>query len=224
MGIKARSRTQTRRPSPSRRRAAVLVGLILAGLLVASPRAGGAFDGGGARTFELQRDLRTLRPRVERAPRAAAYDLSNLERRLHDRRIDASRDPRLPGLEIEARRLRWQADRNARPPMTADRSRTPALAAAAPLAKPGYLGGAHALSGMPMAALPLGWRVVALQRQIGQIEERLERADAAAAARLIELAEADLTLLRGASSDTVADDPNLMALQRRLDALRQRLD
>ena len=53
-----------------RRRAFLIVRLILAGVVTLSPRAGSAFDGGG-RTFELQRDLRRVRPRVERGSKAA---------------------------------------------------------------------------------------------------------------------------------------------------------
>jgi hypothetical protein len=111
----------------STRCAFVIMWLILAGLLTVSPGRGYAFEGGG-RTFELRRDLGTVRPRVEREPRASAYALSDVERRLHDRRIDAPRDPRLAELEIEARRLRWQADRNARRSGAADRLRDSALA------------------------------------------------------------------------------------------------
>jgi len=207
----------------SKRHAARVVRLILVGLLVASPGAGSAFEGGG-RTFELQRDLRTVRPRVDREPRASASDLRNLERRLHEEQIDAPRDPRLFELEIEARRLRWRADRNARRPATADRPRDSALATGAPMAKPRYLGGAHASVGAAPTASDFGRRVVALQRQIGQIEERLERADAAAAARLLEAAEADLAVLRGALSDAVANDPNLIALAARLAALKERVE
>jgi len=207
----------------SKRHAARVVRLILVGLLIAGPRAGSGFDGGG-RTFELQRDLRTVRPRVDRQPRASAYDLRNLARRLHEERIDAPRDPRLFELESEARRLRWQADRNARLPASADRPRASALATGAPMAKSRHLGGAHTSVGAAPTAPDFGRRVVALQRQIGQIEERLERADAAAAARLLEAAEADLAVLRGASSDAVANDPNLIALAARLAALKERVE
>ena len=213
---------KTRRPSPSKRRAAVLVRLIVAALLIASPRAGSAFDGAGARTLELQRDLRSVRPRVDRAPRASAYELRNLERRLHDRQIDAPRDPRLPGLEIEARELRWQADRSARRRATAaDLSRSAALTTGAPIAKPRYLGGAHAPP--RAAAADFGQRVVALQREVAAIGQQLTQGPIAAARRL-EAATAELAVLRGALSDAVADDPNLIALEGQLGALRQRLE
>ena len=92
------------------------------------------------------------------------------------------------------------------------------------MAKSRHLGGAHTSVGAPPTAPDFGRRVVALQRQIGQIAERLERADAAAAARSLEAAEADPAVLRGASSDAVANDPNLIALAARLAALKERVE
>jgi hypothetical protein len=210
----------------SKRPASIMVRLIALALLCAGPSdAGGALDRAGARTFELERDLRTVRPRVERAPRASAYDLERLQRRLHERRIEAPRDPRLQRLEIEARRLRWQADRAARRGTTlGNPPRASALTVRAPIARPSYLGGAHAPSGRPAAALDLGRRVVSIQQRLGAIEQRLDRGEVAAAARLLEGARAELAGLRGASNDALADDPNLLALDLQLDALRQRLE
>lgn len=111
-----------------------LVRLLVVGALMASPLGvAGAFDRSGARTLELQRDLRTERPRVERAPRASSFDLKTLQRRLHDQQIETPRDPRLQDLEIETRRLRWRADRAARRSATAMRSRSLPLTTPAPL-------------------------------------------------------------------------------------------
>jgi hypothetical protein len=42
--------------------------------------------------------------------------------------------------------------------------------------------------------------------------------------RLLEAAEADPAVLRGASSDAVANDPNLIALAARLAALKERVE
>jgi hypothetical protein len=192
----------------------------LVALLIGSPfGAVGAFDRSGARTFELQRDLRTVRPRVEREPRASAYDLRGLQRRLHEGRIEAPRDARLQRLEIEARQLRWQADRAARWRATAaDLPRASALTMRAPIEQPRYLGGKQT------AALDLGRRVVSIQQRIGEIEQRLERREVAAATRLLAAAEADLAVLRGASGDALANDPNLLALDSQLGALRKRLE
>ena len=157
-----------------------------------------AFDRGGARTSNLQRDLRVERPRTLREPRAAAYDLKNLQRRLHQQRIEAPRDPRVPALEIEARHLRWQADRAAR------------------RAEPGARLPANS------AGLDFGRRVVALQNDLAEIEARLAQGETMAAAELLAAAEADLYVLRGALSDAVANDPNLLALEAQLGVLRQR--
>ena len=45
--------------------------LVLVAVLIAAPLgSAGGLDRSGARTFELQRDLRTVRPQAERAPRA----------------------------------------------------------------------------------------------------------------------------------------------------------
>jgi len=207
------------------RRAAPIVRLILAaGLITSAPGSAGAFDRSSPRTFELQRDLRTVRPRTLREPRAAAYDLRNLERRLHEAQLEAPRDPRLPNLELEARELRWQADRHARRSATAAAlPRRAALAAQAPRDRPAYLGG-HALPGAAPAALDFGRRVIALQRRIGEIEAGLDEDDSAGAGRSLAAAAADLAVLRGALSDRVADDPNLLALAAQLDALKARLE
>jgi hypothetical protein len=210
----------------SKRRGSVLVHLSLVALLITSPfGAVGAFDRAGGRTFELQRDLRAVRPRVEREPRASAYDLERLQRRLHERRIEAPRDPRLQRLEIEARQLRWQADRAARRATAADLPRALTMRAApAPIAQPRYLGDADTPPRDQTAALDLGRRVVSIQQRIGAIEQRLERGEVAAAARLLESAGAELAFLRGASSDALANDPNLLALDRGFGTLRKRLE
>jgi hypothetical protein len=202
-----------------------MVRLILGAALLASAHGtAGALDRSGARIFELQGDLRTVRPRTLREPRASAYDLRNLERRLHEAQLDAPRDPRLPSLEIEARELRWQADRTARRRTTAaDLPRSAALSARTPVEQPAYLGGGHTLPGAAPAP-DFGRRVIALQQRIGEIEVRLEVDDAAGADRLLEAAAADLAVLRGALSKAIADDPNLLALAAQLDALKARLE
>jgi hypothetical protein len=207
-------------------RASPLVRLMLAAALIASaPGSAHAFDRSGARIFELQRDLRTVRPRTLREPRASAFDLRNLERRLHEARLNAPRDPRLPSLELEARELRWQADRSARKAATAgDSPRSAALTGPAPVEQPAYLGGTHALPGAAPAASGFGRRVIALQRRIGEIEARFQQDDAAGAGRLLAAAVADLAVLRGALGDTVADDPNLLALGAQIAALKARLE
>jgi hypothetical protein len=208
------------------RRASPIIRLLLAaGLITGAHGSAHAFDRSGPRIFELQRDLRTVRPRTLREPRAAAYDLRNLERRLHKAQLDAPRDPRLPGLELKARALRWQADRNARPrAIAADLPRRAGLTAPAPVEPAAYPGGAHALPGAAPAASDFGRRVIALQRRIGEIEAQLEEDGAGAAGRLLAAAAADLAVLRGALGDRVAVDPNLLAIAAQLDALKARLE
>jgi hypothetical protein len=196
--------------------------LVVMAVLIAVPLGTtSAFDRSGARTFELQRDLRTVRPQVERAPRASSFELKELQRRLHDRRIDDPRDARLQGLGLELRQLRAKADRAVRRPAVADLPRTSPLSAPAPIEKPRYLGGAHT------AALParpyFGQRVVTLQRSVAEVERRLAQGDTAAAARLLEAAAADLATLRGVFGSAVAEDPNLIALQDQIRALEERL-
>lgn len=192
----------------SKLNASPVVRLLLVGALIASPlQLAGAFDRSGARTLELQRDLRSVRSRVERAPRASSFDLENLQRRLHDQRIEQPRDPRLQELEIELRRLRAKAERAAR----------------RPIEKPRYLGGAHTPAGAQPARPYFGQRLVALQRNLAEIERRLELGDTTAAARLLEAAQNELATLRRAFDSGVAEDPNLIALEDQIRALNEQL-
>jgi hypothetical protein len=182
-----------------------------------------AIDRSAARVLELQRDLRSVQSRVERAPRASSFQLKELRRRLHEEQIEAPRDLRLHQLEIELRRLRAQADRNADRPSAAVRPLTSPVAAHAPIQKPGYLDGAHT----PAAATParpyFGQRLVALQRTVAAIERRLEVGDTMTAARLLERAQVDLATLRRVFDDAVAEAPNLIAFDARISALEKRM-
>jgi hypothetical protein len=196
--------------------------LMVIAVLIAAPfETTSGFDRSDARTFELQRHLRTVRPQVERAPRASSFELKALQRRLHDRQIDDPHDPRLQGLRLELRQLRARADRAGPQPSAAALPRTSPLSSPAPIEQPRYLGGAHT------AALParpyFGQRVVALQRSVAEVERRLAQSDTAAAARLLEAAAADLATLRGVFGRAVAEDPNLIALEGQISALEQQL-
>ena len=173
----------------------------------------------GARTFELQRDLRTLRARVERAPRASSFDLQSLQRRVRAQRTEDPRDPRLQELALELARLRAQADRAARSSATPHRaalrrSSTP----------PGYLDTAPTRDSAPPARPYLGQRVVTMQRSAAEIERRLDRGDTAAAARLLQAVESDVATLRAVFSNVVAEDPNMIALESQIRALEHRLE
>lgn len=196
--------------------------LITLGLTVAATSSLAA-DRSSVGTSHLQRDLRGLSTRVERAPRASTGDLKRAERRLHDQWIDTPRDPRLPRLEIEIRDLRWQADRAARRRIgTAARGAPPAVTISS-VAKPRYLGGSHTRTPEGASALDLGQRVIALQADLRLVDEHLRRGEAVAAAELLASAAAGLERLRGGLSPTVADDPNLVALDRQIGALEARL-
>jgi hypothetical protein len=175
------------------------------------------------RTSGLQREVQILRPRAPRTPGAVAYDLKRVQRALHQQRIEAPRDPRLGEIEIETRQLRWRADRAARHAPAIELPPTSGLTGGAILEKPRYLGGAHTPSAAPTGS-DIGQRVVVLERQATTIERHLAAGKLVAAARLLDGAEADLARLRGAVSDVIANDPNLVALDARLAALHGRLE
>jgi hypothetical protein len=200
--------------------------LILVAVLMASaPGTARGFEGSDARTSELKRDLRMLRPRVERAPRAASFDLRNLQRRLREQRTEDPRDPRLQELALELDQLRAQADRVAR--RLAAAGLKPASSprrASAPFHLRGYLEGAAAPAGSTPARPYLGQRVVAIQRTAAEIEERLERGDTTAAARLLEAVETDMATLQTVFGSVVAEDPNMVALEDQIRALEHRLE
>jgi hypothetical protein len=198
--------------------------LILVAVLIGSPPGtAGGFDDNGARTPELQRELRTLRPRVERAPRAARFELENLQRRLRAQRTENPRDPKLEELALELGQLRAEADRAAR------RSTAPGLApsssprrGSAPIER-GYRQEAAAPAGSPPARPYLGQRMVAMQRSVAEIGRRLERGDTAAAARLLEAVNADMATLQAVFSNMVAEDPNMIALESEIRTFEHRL-
>lgn len=209
----------------SKPRADTAIGLLVVVALTASPlELAGALDPSGARSLELQRDLRSIRSRVERAPRASSSDLKNLRRRLDGQRGDDPRDAWLQELALEVRHLRATADRAARRPSAGALPRKSPLSTPAPSEKPRSLGGAHAPSAAPPTRPSFGQRVVALQRSVAAIEQWLVQGDTAGAARLLEAVEADLATLRGLFDDAVAADPNLIALEAQIRALKERLD
>jgi hypothetical protein len=197
--------------------------LILVAALIGSPFGAAGGSGSDARTSEMQRELRTLRPRVERAPRAARFDLENLQRRLRAQRTENARDPNLDELALELGQLRAEADRAAR------RSATPGLRpsssprrGSAPIER-GYWQGAAAPAGSLPARPYLGQRMVAMQRSAAEIGRRLERGDTAAAARLLEAVKADMATLQAVFSNMVAEDPNTIALESEVRAFEHRL-
>jgi hypothetical protein len=193
--------------------------LILVAILLGSPLGtAGGFADSDARTFELQRDLRMLRQRVERAPRASRFDLRSLQRRVRAQRTENPRDPKLQELALELDQLRAKADRAARRSATATPRST-----SAQLDTFGYF----AVARPPAAPSPtrpyLGQRMVAMQRSAAEIARRLEHGDTAAAARLLEAVKADMATLRAVYSSIVAADPNMIALESEIRAFEHRL-
>jgi hypothetical protein len=183
------------------------------------------FEGSGARTFELQRDLTTLRARVERTPRASSFDLQNLQRRVREQRAEDPRDPSLQKLSLELAHLRAKTDRAARRPAAATVPRwSSSLSTAAPIEKPAYPGRVDTLVVAPPSRPYLGRRVVAMQRSAAEIERLLERGDTTAAARLLEAIEADLATLQVIFGSVAAEDPNMVALEGQIRSLEHRLE
>ena len=209
----------------SKPRGATVGHLLMIAVLSASPlEIASAIDRSGAGSSELQRDLRSVRSRVERAPRASSFDLKNLQRWLHGRRIDQTRNPRWQGLEIELRRLRAKADRaTGRTGLAGALPQTSPLAVHAPIEKPRYLGGGHTRATATPTLPYFGQRLVALQRTVTAIERRLDQGDTTAAARLLETTQADLAKLRRVFDRAVAEDPNVLALEDQISALEDRL-
>jgi hypothetical protein len=208
----------------SKNDAAAVAHLILVAVLIAAPLgAASGLDRSGARTFELERDVRTARSRVERAPRVSSFELKELQRRLHEGRIDDPRDPRLEAVALQLHRLRAEADRPARRPGGAALPRSWPLSAPAAIEKPRYLGGMHTPAAAPPARPYFGQRVVALQRSVAETEQPLAQGDTAAAVRLLEAAAADLATLRGVFGSAVAEDPNLVALEGQIRTIKEQL-
>jgi hypothetical protein len=199
--------------------------LVLVAVLIGSPPSSASgFDSADAGTFELQRDLQMLRSQVERAPRATSFELHSLQRRVHAQRTEDPRNPRVHELIIELDRLRAKADRAARTSRAAHfLPLNSPLGMSVPIETAGYSDVAPTSIEVPPARPYLGQRVVTLQRSAAEIERRLERGDTAAAARLLQVVEADIATLRAIFSKLVAEDPNVIALENQMSALEHRL-
>jgi hypothetical protein len=224
MTKKCRDRITKERPLSGKWAPAAIARVILVAVLIGSPFGAAGGFGSDARTSELQRELRTLRARVERAPRAARFELEGLQRRLRGQRTENPRDPKLAELALELAQLRAEADRAAR------RSTAPGLGpessprrGVAPIDPSAYWQGAAAPAGSPPARPYLGQRMVALQRSAAEIGRRLERGDTAAAARLLEAVKADMATLQAVFSNLVAEDPNMIALESGIRTFEHRL-
>ena len=65
----------------------------------------------GPGTLAIERDLRAIRTRIDRAPRASSFEIDRVERDLWAYGLDAPDDPKVLHLEREIGDLRHDADR-----------------------------------------------------------------------------------------------------------------
>ncbi len=160
--------------------------------------------------------LGAVRRRIERAPRASAYDLGRLRRQLWQQRLDAPNDPRWLGLERELEHARWQADRIAwrRALEQARRIARPAEPCLQQPCPTGLGAGAQTIG--------IGEQFLLIQRGLREARKRLAGGKFANAGRLLSNAEAGLKRLRTGPGVT-ADDPNLVALKAEIESLRQQI-
>jgi len=198
--------------------AACWVALALA-LPCAAP-ASHAGDLRGARIESLRGDLQSLRRRAERAPRASVFDLKQLQRRLAEQRVEARHDPRLDRLELQRRHAQWQAERALRQGRAAAR-RARLAEARDQLAVPAYLRGPTGPD-IRGAALPIGTGKLFLfiQNGLGEARAALDRGQPGVAAGHLQRAESGYRALR---DEARAEDPNLVALEAEISALRAQL-
>jgi hypothetical protein len=68
----------------------------------------------GSGSLAIERDLRAIRTRIDRAPRASSFHLDQVEHDLWEHRLDAPDDRRILHLEREILDLRHDADRHLR--------------------------------------------------------------------------------------------------------------
>jgi hypothetical protein len=103
------------RPHPSKAtRWAWLIVPIAATCWPAVSAPGLAGEPKGPGSLGIEHDLRAIRTRIDRAPRASSFDLDRVERDLWEHRLDAPKDPKVLHLEREIRDLRHDADRHLR--------------------------------------------------------------------------------------------------------------
>jgi hypothetical protein len=198
-------------------------GTLAAALLVALaavPVAGGSADERlGLGTDRLQNELRTLKTRVDRAPRATAYDLDRARRRLSEQRLETPDDPRLLRLDQQIRDLQWRADRALRRPAGAGER-----AALEPVPDDQL---------RPSRAMELygdrppvgtGKRVILIQSGLRAADADLGRGRVEDAAAQVAMAATALAALRADLGAAAEDDPNLVAPQAEITALKQRIE
>jgi len=204
----------------SRRRPAPAVGaLAVAALVAVAPEASHAGDLRGVRIEARRSDLYGLRTRVERAPRASVYDLKQLQRRLAEQRVETPGDPRLDRLELQRRHEQWRAERILRQAtLAAERAGLGAVRGR--LAPPDDLRAPTDLDIRGMA-LPIGTgkRFLFVQTGLRDARASLDVGRPEAAAEQLAQADAELRDLK----KVWAGDPNLIALEADIAALKKRI-
>jgi hypothetical protein len=187
----------------------------LALALSGAPAVSDAGDLRGVRFEDLRGDLRSARRETRWAPRASIYELKQLRRRLAEQRVDTPNDPRLERLELQRRHDLWQAERVLRQARTGLEGAQGQLAAPAGLRAPTDLD-------IRGDALPIGTgkRFLFIQSGLRSARAALDRGQVTAAAGHLAGAEGDFRELRAVAAD---DDPNLVALQAEIAALRARI-
>jgi hypothetical protein len=197
-----------------------IAAMMVAALVAMPPAASHAGDLRGVWIEGLRSELYGLRTRVERAPRASVYDLKQLRRRLAERRVETPGDPRLDRLELQRRHEQWRAERILRQAkLAADRAGLEA--ARVRLAPADYLRAPTDLD-IRRTALPIGTgkRFMLVQTGLRDARASLDLGRPEAAAQQLAQADAELRDLK----KTWADDPNLIALEAEIAALRTRIE
>jgi hypothetical protein len=197
----------------------LIAAMVVAALAAVAPAASHAGDLRGVRIEGLRSDLYGLRTRVERAPRASVYDLKQLQRRLAEQRVETPGDPRLDRLELQRRHEQWRAERILRQAkLTADRARLQAVRDR--LAPPDHLRAPTDLD-IRGTALPIGTgkRFLFVQTGLRDARAALDVGRPGAAAERLAQADAELRDLK----EVWAGDPNLMALEAEIAALKKRI-
>jgi hypothetical protein len=176
----------------------------------------------GAGTEGLRSELRTLSTRIEREPRATAYDLEQLQRQLFEQRVDRPNDPGLGELELQLRHERWRADRVIEQRSTAGEALRPD---GQDLPTPAYLS-IQLDADVHGEQVPIGTgkRLILLQSGLREARAQLDRGRIDAARERTARAEADLLELRSRLADVAPDDPNLIALEAEVTSIKERID
>ncbi len=145
-----------------------------------------------------------------------------MQRRLSEQRVDRPNDPGLARLELQLRHERWRADRIIEQRSTAGEALRPG---SQDLPPPVYLA-TQLDANIRGEQLPIGTgkRLVLIQRGLRDATSELDRGQIDAARERTAKAEADFLELRSGLADVATGDPNLVALDAELAAIKGRID